>query len=106
MKMPLSSRLLFLLLALQQGVGAHMADYFSATHIFNARWPPHAKFHGGQTLSMSIMLGVMSVLFAWRKTSDKKTTVYAAAGFSRPTAFCLAFRGTRILKSDLSPSSD
>jgi hypothetical protein len=100
-----------------------MADYFSTTHIFNDRWPPHAKFHTGQTLSMSILLGVMSVFFAWRKTSDEKTTVYAAAGFaslywvtqatailypaqlfmirsfSRPTAFRLAFRGKRIFKS-------
>jgi hypothetical protein len=31
---------------------------------------------------MSILLGAMSVFFAWRKTSDKKTTVYAAAGFA------------------------
>jgi hypothetical protein len=54
-------------------VGAHMADFFSNTHIFNDRWPPHAKFHTGQTLSMSILLGVMSVFFAWRKTADNKT---------------------------------
>jgi hypothetical protein len=59
-----------------------LADYVSATHIFNARWPPHAKFHTGQTLSMSIALSVMSVFFAWRKTSDRQTTVYAAAGFA------------------------
>ena len=82
MKMPLSSRILFSLSALGLAVGAHMADFFSNTHIFNDRWPPHAKFHTGQTLSMSILLGVMSVFFAWRKTADNKTTVYAAAGFA------------------------
>jgi len=82
MRMPFSSRVLFLLSALGLALGAHMADYFSTTHIFNDRWPPHAKFHAAQTLSMSILLGVMSVFFAWRKTSDKKTTVYAAAGFA------------------------
>jgi len=82
MRMPLGSRVLFLLSALGLGLGAHMADYFSPTHIFNDRWPPHAKFHTGQTLSMSILLGVLSVFFAWRKTSDEKTTVYAAAGFA------------------------
>jgi hypothetical protein len=82
MRMPLGSRVLFLLSALGLGLGAHMADYFSTTHIFNDRWPPHAKFHTGQTLSMSILLGMMSVFFAWRKTSDEKTTVYAAAGFA------------------------
>jgi hypothetical protein len=82
MRMPFSSRVLFLLSALGLALGAHMADYFSTTHIFNDRWPPHAKFHTGQTLSMSIVLGVMSAFFAWRKTSDRKTTVYAAAGFA------------------------
>jgi hypothetical protein len=80
--MPLSSRVLFLLSALGLALGAHMADYFSTTHIFNDRWPPHAKFHTGQTLSMSIVLGVMTVFFAWRKTTDRKTTVYATAGFA------------------------
>jgi hypothetical protein len=59
-----------------------MADYFNATHIFNDLWPPHAKYQTGQTLSMSILLGVRSMFFAWRKTSDKKATVYAAAGFA------------------------
>jgi hypothetical protein len=68
MRMPFSSRALFLLSALGLALGAHMADYFSTTHIFNDRWPPHAKFHTGQTLSMSILLGVMSAFFAWRKT--------------------------------------
>jgi hypothetical protein len=82
MKMPLSSRILFSLSALGLAVGAHMADFFSNTHIFNDHWPPHAKFHTGQTLSMSILLGVMSVFFARRKAADKKTTVYAAAGFA------------------------
>ncbi len=82
MRMPLSSRILFLLSAFGLVIGAHMADYFSTTHIFNDRWPPHAKFHTGQTLSMSIVLGVMSVFFAWRKASDRKTTVYAATAFA------------------------
>jgi hypothetical protein len=59
-----------------------LTDYFSASHIFNDRWPPHAKFHTGQTLSMSILLGLASLFFAWRKTSDKKVTLYAAAGLS------------------------
>jgi hypothetical protein len=61
MRMPLGSRILFLLSALGLGIGAHMADYFSTSHIFNDRWPPHAKFHTGQT---------------------QKATVYAAAGFA------------------------
>jgi hypothetical protein len=82
MRMPLSSRILFTFVGLALPLGAHMADFFSKTHIFNDRWPPHAKFHTGQTLSMSIFLGLMTIAFAWRRTSDKRTTVFAAIAFS------------------------
>ncbi len=44
MQMPLISRLLFTLSAIGVTVGAHVAD-LSPSHIFNDRWPPHAKFH-------------------------------------------------------------
>ncbi len=50
MRMPLISRLLFKLSAAGLAVGAHVAD-INPSHIFNDRWPPHAKFHTGQTLS-------------------------------------------------------
>ena len=81
MRMPLVSRLLFTLSAIGQSVGAHVADW-SSTHLFNNRWPPHAKFHTGQTLSMSLLLPLLAILFAWRKTSDPRQAVLAAAGFS------------------------
>lgn len=59
MRMPLISRLLFTLSGIGLSVGAHLAD-LSPSHIFNHRWPPHAKFHTGQTLSMSLL----TILFA------------------------------------------
>lgn len=80
--MPLLSRLLFTLSAVGLIAGAHAADYAGTSHIFNDRWPPHAKFHTGQTLSMSLVLSLFAVFFAWRKTSDRTTAVLATAGFS------------------------
>ena len=79
--MPLISRLLFTLSAIGLSVGAHVAD-LSPSHIFNDRWPPHAKFHTGQTLSMSLLLSLLTIFFAWRKTSDRREAFFATAGFA------------------------
>jgi hypothetical protein len=79
--MPMSSRLLFTALGIFMTVGSHLAD-FNNTHSFNPRWTPHAKFHGGQTLMFSILLAVLSIFFAWRKTTDRLTTVLAVSGFA------------------------
>ena len=81
MRMPLISRILFTLSAIGLTVGAHLAD-LSPSHIFNNRWPPHAKFHTGQTLSMSLFLSLLTILFAWRRTSDQREAVFATAGFA------------------------
>jgi len=79
--MPLSSRLIFAALSIVVAVGSHLADY-NETHIFNPRWTPHAKFHGGQTLMFSILLAALSIFFAWRRTSDRMGAVLAVSGFA------------------------
>jgi hypothetical protein len=81
MKMPWSSRVIFTALGLFLPIGSHLADY-NETHIFNPRWPPHAKFHGGQTLMFSILLGAISIFFAWRKSTDRFNAVVATASFA------------------------
>lgn len=81
MRMPFVSRLLFTIASIGLPLGAHLAD-MSSSHIFNPRWPPHAKFHTGQTLSMSILLSLLTLFFGWRKTTDRKSAVLAAAGFA------------------------
>jgi hypothetical protein len=48
-------------------IGSVWADS-NETHIFNPNWPPHGKIHGGQTLPMAVLLGVVKVLFAWRNS--------------------------------------
>jgi hypothetical protein len=81
MRMPLISRILFTLSAIGLTVGAHVAD-LSPSHLFNDRWPPHAKFHTGQTLSMSLLLSLLTICCAWRRTSDQREAVFATAGFA------------------------
>jgi hypothetical protein len=81
MFMPLASRILYTLIGAIIPIGSFLADY-NETHIFNPHWPPHAKFHGGQTLSMSVLLGLMTIVFAWRKTGDRTTAVITTAAFA------------------------
>ncbi|KAK3396874.1 hypothetical protein B0T20DRAFT_244470 [Sordaria brevicollis] len=41
-----------------------MADY-SDSHIFNPAWKPHAKFHCGQTITLSLTLGLATLYYTW-----------------------------------------
>ncbi|KAH7318077.1 hypothetical protein B0I35DRAFT_478613 [Stachybotrys elegans] len=45
--------------------GAPLAD-MNETHQYNPRWPPHAKFHNGQTITLSVMLGLLTLYYTWR----------------------------------------
>ena len=79
--MPMYSRLVFSAVGTSLPIGAHLADY-NNTHIFNPHWTAHAKFHGGQTLMFSLILGMLTVFFAWRKTTDHLNTVLAVSSFA------------------------
>ena len=49
-------------------------------HIRNPSWPPHAKFHNGQSMTMGLCLGSLSlaVLFAPGPLTRPRLTVAAA----------------------------
>jgi hypothetical protein len=74
----LIGRALFSINAIGVAIGGFAADW-NHTHIFNPAWPPHAKFHDGQTLSFGILLGIFSLFFAWRGSGDRRTNILAAA---------------------------
>ncbi|MEW2165600.1 DUF6640 family protein [Streptomyces sp. NPDC007084] len=47
------------------GVGPYVADW-NETHIHNPNWPPHAKFHNAQTMSLGAGLAGAALLQLWR----------------------------------------
>lgn len=71
-------RALLTLSALTTTLGPFLADW-STTHVFNPRWPPHAKFHNGQTMSMGAALGTLSLYHTWRPTPHPLESVRVAA---------------------------
>lgn len=74
----LIGRCLLTINAIGDAIGGFIADW-NATHIFNDRWPLHAKFHDAQTLSFGVFLALASLFFTWRQAGDRKTNVLAAA---------------------------
>jgi hypothetical protein len=64
------------------GIAPFKADW-SHTHVFNPRWPPHAKFHNGQTMSMGALLGLATLYYTWRSDPARGTdSIKTAAIFS------------------------
>ncbi|MDX3188171.1 acetyltransferase [Streptomyces sp. MN03-5084-2B] len=59
-------RALISLTALVTAVGPYRADW-NETHVHNPAWPPHAKFHNGQTMSLGLTLGTTSLWQLWRR---------------------------------------
>ncbi|WP_406304420.1 acetyltransferase [Streptomyces sp. NBC_00885] len=59
-----TGRALLTLTSLVTMTGAYLADW-NETHIYNPDWPPHAKFHNAQTMSMGAALGLMGLYLLW-----------------------------------------
>jgi hypothetical protein len=59
-------------------IGAFIADW-SVTHVLNPRWPPHAKFHNGQTMSLGALLCSTSLYFAFRSSKTPKEDLFHAS---------------------------
>ena len=78
-----AGRLCFSAVALAASAGSFASDW-SKTHIFNPKWPPHAKFHNGQTISMGFALAASTMYYAWRSSDSidaAKESVTVAAVF-------------------------
>ncbi|KAF2670694.1 hypothetical protein BT63DRAFT_422997 [Microthyrium microscopicum] len=69
-----TGRLVLSLVAIATSFGGFLADW-NETHVKNPNWPPHARFHNGQTMSMGLCLGVLTFYLTWRvntKSSPKE----------------------------------
>jgi hypothetical protein len=82
--------------------GGIVADAFvpatAKQHLWNPLWPPHAKFHNGQTMLMGIFGGSLSlaILFGPRPLTLPLFLIAAAiaANYFLAMAFAPAFPGT------------
>ena len=85
------------LVALFTIVAPFVADW-NATHIYNPRWTPHAKFHSAQTMLLAVGLSVSALWFVWRRNGDRKSNLLAAVIFAAlyfiTQAGSIAFPGT------------
>lgn len=77
------------------GVGALVAD-LNRTHLFNPTWPPHARFHDAQTMSLAAGLAAATLTGLWRpvdsvagarRTLDLTSGIAAMYWTSNLTAF-------------------
>ena len=64
-------------IAIFLAVGSFLADW-NATHLFNANWPPHAKFHTAHTLAIGTFLALATLFFTWRRSGDRPTNTLVA----------------------------
>ena len=54
--------------ALFTAVSPFLAD-FNASHVYNAAWPGHARFHNGQTMTTGLLCGLLALYFLWGKAT-------------------------------------
>ena len=60
-----TGRILLTICAILTATASFLADW-SETHVLNPNWPPHAKFHNGQTMSFALLLGILTIYYTWR----------------------------------------
>ncbi len=54
--------------ALFTAISPFLTD-FNSTHVYNAAWPGHARFHNGQTMTTGLLCGLFSLYFLWGKST-------------------------------------
>ena len=59
---------------------APVAADWNDSHIFNRRWPSHARFHGVVALAMTTTLAGLNLWSLWSDSTDRRTSrLFAAA---------------------------
>jgi hypothetical protein len=68
---------------------APLAADWNESHIFNQRWPEHARFHGVTALAMTTSLSCANIWSVWAHGSDRATARFFAAAV--PVAYWAPF---------------
>src|SRR5260370_6761126 len=74
---------------------AYVFDW-NETHVYNPRWPPHAKFHNAQTLLLGPLLGLSSLWFLWHR-HQVDIAIATASLYWVSQLGSLAFPGTALM---------
>jgi hypothetical protein len=79
---------------------APVAADWNESHIFNERWPSHARFHGVVALTMTSTLASLNLWSLWSDATDRRTSrLFAAAvpvGYWAPFFVAPLVRGTGV----------
>ena len=70
-------------------VAAPAAADWNDSHIFNDRWPGHARFHGVTALAMATTLSTVNIWSIWSGAGDRATARFFAAAV--PVAYWAPF---------------
>jgi hypothetical protein len=68
---------------------APLAADWNDSHIFNERWPAHARFHGVTALTMTTTLSAAGIWSVWCGTADQPAARFFAAAV--PAAYWTPF---------------
>jgi hypothetical protein len=72
----LLAKALVSLVAIAMVLGGVLADLVipatAKQHMRNPQWPPHAKFHNGQTMSLGVFLGLLMLWLMWYSGGDQR----------------------------------
>jgi hypothetical protein len=89
--------------ALLPAVGAFMADW-NTTHVYNPTWPPHAKFHNAQTITLAVEAAGLSLWQLWgpgqESLSRLRWATLCAGLFWLTQAPAIFFPGTAFVDPD------
>ena len=61
-------------------VAAPLAADWNDSHIFNERWPAHARFHGVTALAMATSLSAANIWSIWSGAGDRARARFFAGG--------------------------
>ncbi len=70
-------------------MAAPVAADWNDSHIFNSRWPAHARFHGVTALAMATTLSSLNIWSIWFGEGDRATVRFFAAAV--PVAYWAPF---------------
>jgi hypothetical protein len=83
------------LVAISTATLAYIFDW-NETHVYNPRWPPHAKFHNAQTLQLGSLLGICALILLWRER-NLHWAIFASSLYWISQLGSLAFPGTALV---------